>query len=468
MKRLTMLLMLALLITLLSPGAAALDDTSHGVRLTYDLQTDTLCAEISVTSGDAIVGHFGLAFNTQKLRVVTLDGAEIPGTVPESTDSGKSYLTQVVASADQSVIITQESNKPADLVSNAKGYVLFGWYATKDVDAVSPAVNNGRIATIRFKTAEGVSVEDLTDADLYPVPTALCSGLSGWSSGIIVINSQSKVYSASSDDSAYRLVTTVITDFGSVSDSASSAGQSSTPDASDSAGAGKDGVSGNDGADTAANSAENTGNNTGSSADDTDTDISNGTESGTSSADHTAFKPNGKSQTVDFSLQAKVFSDKLRLQWKSPQGYPIRSYRITLKDSDGNTVRDLDGIVGVTRSLTVEALAPDFAFTAELRAYAADGTLLVADKPLAVQTAPRLSGAAPVAFRVSYDPANGDMYGFDAEDVLFGDTPTKTPTVFPPEGFEFIGWSLDGKNVTDLSTARIYADTLFVALYTAA
>lgn len=66
MKKLSILF---LLLAVLSLGCLAAEDSAQKVTLTYDAAEQVIKAEISVLTGDAIVGHFGLSYNTQKLRL---------------------------------------------------------------------------------------------------------------------------------------------------------------------------------------------------------------------------------------------------------------------------------------------------------------------------------------------------------------------------------------------------------------
>lgn len=95
------------------------------------IQTKTHDASISVSAGDAIVGHFGLKFNPVKLSVVASNLEEIPSPVPETNSDGKSYLNSVVISASDYIVITSESNKPNELIDNENGLILFRWVCNK-------------------------------------------------------------------------------------------------------------------------------------------------------------------------------------------------------------------------------------------------------------------------------------------------------------------------------------------------
>ena len=73
--------------------------------------------------------------------------------------------------------------------------------------------------------------------------------------------------------------------------------------------------------------------------------------------------------------------------------------------------------------------------------------------------------ATTIVSNVFYDSGDGYLYGLSSELVVFGKTPSKYPEIIPEEGKYFIGWSKDGTNVIDIEKEKIYADTMFVAVY---
>ena len=163
-------------------------------------------------------------------------------------------------------------------------------------------------------------------------------------------------------------------------------------------------------------------------------------------------------------MQAHTYSEKIRFLWQVPENRDIVSYTLILKDSAGQIVRQVDNIIGLTKSITVSGLAPDYALSAELKAYTSEGTEL-SDKALSVRTERPESDSTPVAFTVTYDAGIGEFYGFDSEEVLFGQAPTKAPAVYAPDGYVFAGWSIDGENLVSLTESRIYEDVCFIAVF---
>lgn len=437
------ILCFAVLAVLLLLPAAALENTAQNVSLTYDAASGVIRAELSVTAGDAIVGHFGMKYNTEKVHVVRADGEAIPNPVPEKNAAGKSYLCDVVQPLADYIVITPEANKAQELIRSANGVLLFGWYATKDVEAVGPEATGGPIAAFYFKMNDGVSASDLSASDFAAVEPADCAGVSGWSSGVIVINSASKVFSSSPASDTTQLVTTVTADFsGGSSVQPTAPSEPSEPDEPT-----EPSKPDESGLPIAPVIPQNPDEPTGGEA--TDKDV----------------VPTGTSERVDFALSARVLTGKVRFTWVKPSNYRIYGYCLTLKDTAGNIMTIMDGIADITRSVTVTAPAPDFEFTAELTAYTTDGTLLVnTAQPLAVRTA-RYTEGEPVSFEVTYDPGLGEMYGFESERVLFGDSPTKAPRIYAPGGYVFRGWSIDGAETVALDKLRIYDDLALTALY---
>ena len=69
----------------LSLCAFALDATEHSVELSYDAENGIIKATVSVSKGNATVGHFGLKYNTHKLVAIDKNFNELPGEIPDKT-----------------------------------------------------------------------------------------------------------------------------------------------------------------------------------------------------------------------------------------------------------------------------------------------------------------------------------------------------------------------------------------------
>lgn len=428
----------------LSLCAFALDATEHSVELSYDAENGIIKATVSVSKGNATVGHFGLKYNTQKLVAIDKNFNELPGEIPDKTSDSKSYLTNVVSSLASYVVITPESNKPAELINTSDGRLLFGWYATKEVDAVKPEKDGGKIAELYFKLCDNVTIEDISVSDFSPVSVSDCAGISGWNMGIIVINTQSVVYTYQTGSGSQQLKINMISEFSGNAGNQTDV-QPSEPDTP---------------ADTEQNE----------SAEQTDkTDEKEETPSGKSEkpeSEEDSFKENGVIKSTDLKLSVKTFSDKMRVFWEAPSEYKneIAEYRAKVTDSNGNVVRYIKGITNITTSITIKGLAPDFSFSVSISAFLKDGTEIKHTQSASVKTQVSTDGTLSV-YDVTYYSGRGNMYGFDFEQVIFGYTPTKAPKVYAPDGYTFEGWTIDGENVVDLSKYNIYADTVFTAKY---
>lgn len=451
----------------LSVCAFALDATEHSVSLSYDAENGLIKATVSVSKGNATVGHFGLKYNTQKLEATDKNFNALAGEIPDKTSDGKSYLTNVVSSLASYVVITPESNKPAELINTSEGRLLFGWYATKEVDAVKPEKDGGKIAEVYFKLRDDVTIEDISVSDFSPVSVSDCSGISGWNMGIIVINTDSVVYTYQSGSGSQQLKINMVSDFSGNAENQTGDGnttdeqqpqQPSEPDNPADAQQ-PESTEQTDKTDEKEEDEENQDNK--ENKEETPSGESEKPES-----EYVPFKENGVIKNVDLRLSVKTFSDKLRIFWESPSEYKneISEYRVKILDSNGNVVRYIKGITSITKSITIKELAPDFAFSVSVSAFLKDGTEIKHTQSPGVKTQVSTDGTLSV-YDVTYYSGKGNMYGFDFEQVIFGYTPTKAPRVYAPEGYTFEGWTIDGENVIDLSKYNIYADTVFTAKY---
>lgn len=442
------------LIVALSVCVFAADATEHCVSLSYDSQNNIVKALVTVSKGNATVGHFGLKYNTQKLEATDKNFNVLDSDIPDKTADGKSYLTNVVSSGASYIVITPESNKPSELINTQSGRILFGWYATKEIDAVKPERDGGIIAQLYFKLRDGITIEDISVSDFSPVSINDCQGISGWNMGIIVINTESVVYTYQSANGSQLLRIDMTSDFlenaENPTDDNKDITDSKLPDDSDN-------VSGT----------EQTG--TSESTDTTQEENSENTPADqpeTEKEEYVPFKENGVVKSADIKLSVKTFSDRLRLIWDAPAEYKneIAEYRVKLLDANGNIVRHIKGIADITKSITIRDIAPDFEFNVSISAFLKDGTEIKHTKDEKVKTLISTEGTLSV-YDVTYYSGKGNLYGFDFEQVIFGYTPTKAPRVYAPEGYTFEGWTVDGENIVDLSKYNIYADTVFTAKY---
>lgn len=445
-----------ILLLLLSTFSLSTFAARADIHVSYDPSDQTLCAKLSITEGDAIVGHFGLTYNTQKLQLVTVDKTPLPVPLPETSENGKGFLTSIVEPGSSHIVITAESGLTSSLVVPSEGMVLFGWYASKSIAAVTPDTDQGLVARIYFRLNEGVSPDDLSEIDFNPVSSEQCSSRNGWKNGMMLIDSDSKVYTYEEREGAERLPVSVILEEAA------------------------DDVINND-----EQLSDSTDDTTGEEPEETipdgstppDTDAPDASTENDASQEEIVYEPNPDYDSAlpelgepiasgFFGLSAHAYSEKIRFLWDVPHNKHISHYSLTISDLEGNTVRQIDHIVGITRSITIGKLAPDFALLAQLTAYTIDedGTNGAEMDTLLAQTK-KASSAGLLIYTVSYEPGIGELYGFESEDVLFGEKPVKLPTVYPPDGYTFTGWSFDGETLVDTDTLCIYEDCTLTAVF---
>ena len=419
MKKLCVCLMTIFM--LLSIGAFAESNINQDVKIYAKTGSDTVKASVFITKGTGIVGHFGIKYNTEKLELVRYDGTKIPDEFPEQDTDGSSYLGKIVKAASDNVIITPDSNKVAELVLREKGQILFGWYSAKNV-IISPALGGGKIADVVFKLKDGKKAEDIVASDFSFITKTDCDGISGWGGGIITISSDEKAYYAQSDNQAEKLGLKIQL---LMNEEMSETLEEELPAEDDKT-----------------QEAEQDEQETPEVLPD-DAHLYTGTK---------------------VSVETIVFKGGVRLLIDDGlANINVPEYRVFITDNNGNTIRNINGIVGITRSLTIKDIAPDFDLNIEVCAYAKSGELLGSEKK-AIKTASD-SGAIAKTYTVKYDIGNGTSYGFSSEEVLFGGTVSKTPTIYAPEGYKFVGWSVDGENVVDIEKYNIYQDTVFISIY---
>lgn len=461
MKKLSLSVFLFFLCSLTTFAAS-----KANIHITYDPNTALVRAQMSIADGDAIVGHFGLRYDPSKLRAVTADGEELPEIIPDTDENGNSYLTQVVEASSAHIVITAESEKPSALIDPSRGTVLFGWYASKTISAVSPETDNGRVACVYFRMGDGVEPQSLTVDDIAPALSADCEWLSGWKNGVMLIDSESRVYTYEKREGAETLAVEVLFDIAASSDASAPKSDESdtnkeptpplpTPTVGDSTiDADK------------TNKSEET-----DKADEGDADKADNADETDGSGKNDEDKADNADnfESGSFSLSVHAYEHTLRFIWDVPEDMRISYFTLTLVDSKGNAFREIGNLIGITRSITVQGLAPNFSLTAHLTAYATSGSSVkeIETDTVHAQTAPYSQSAKPLIYTVTYDPGIGELYGFESEKVLFGESPSKVPTVYPPEGYRFVGWSGDGKSPIETETLCIYENKTLVAVFEA-
>lgn len=330
---------------LLSVSAFAIDASEHTVKVSNE--GGLVKVEVSVSKGNAIVGHFGIKYNPEKLELVKSDGSTLPDVIPEKNEEGKSYIQSIVKTFSKDIVITTEANKSSDFISTSSGYVLFGWYATMNIDSVNPGVNGGKIASIYFKLKSG-SYGNLTDADIAPITANECAHLSDWSKGIIVINSDNNVYSSISDDENTVLKTNVVIVPGD---------------------GGNSGESGEIGSETPENDEKDEIEEKEEDNKDEKDENSGGNE------DVNSGQITENAVETKMGLELRVYSNKIRVLWNNKAETGVKRYFLQFKEINGNVFYTVDGIAEITRSVTVSDIKISDIASVELASVYEDGKI---------------------------------------------------------------------------------------------
>ena len=433
MKKIAVFLLMLLTLSLY----AFAEETEYEIKLSYDEANGSVVSQVYISKGNSVAGHIGLSFNSEKLHIVTSALEAVPDELPEKNGDGESYLCSVVEGSSEYIIVTPETLPVKELVSKEKGYVLFGWYAHKDVDSIKAGES---IAKICFKLADGVSISDIGSEDITPVSKDKTASLSGWKSGIMVADASGNAYFYEPEENADRLIIRVKSDFFETVEDAEDVNEKADEEASDT----------KEDDEPVKNEADDKQEDKGLTEEAVPED---------SKKDEVA--------STDLGMTVRTLSDRIRITWSKPAGFNVKEYRITVTDKDNYPVVTVNGITDITRSFTVKNLAHDYDFKVTLCAVKPDGSVVYHNK-VAVLKTPRNEYAAAKIYTVKYKAGVGTLYGMSDEQVVFGSHPTKAPTVYAPEGYEFAGWSVDGKNVADLGELKIYSDTVLTAVYTKA
>ena len=108
-----------------------------------------------------------------------------------------------------------------------------------------------------------------------------------------------------------------------------------------------------------------------------------------------------------------------------------------------------------------------YTFTPDDANYAAfDGTVT----PWKASTGGSIGGGSSSSSSTYYDVTyevskKGELSGKGSESVKANAYPTQTPKVTAKDGYEFKGWSLDGKTIVDPADVKITKDTTFTAIF---
>lgn len=150
-------------------------------------------------------------------------------------------------------------------------------------------------------------------------------------------------------------------------------------------------------------------------------------------------------------------------------GVTIKVYKDdTYADVDDTLNGALTGEVGDEFYYTVEVTADQAGKPSEnytLKQLAAkQGVLTIRANATSIGGGSSSSGSK--YYDVTYEVGRkGEISGKGNESVKANAYPTKTPKVTAKDGYEFKGWSLDGKTIVDPADVRIKEDTTFTAIF---
>ncbi len=139
-------------------------DASYSVDLVYNVDEAIATATISVSGGLYRVGRFG--FNYDPTALVLLNSKQ------EAYNVGSDKLSDIVVGAkvaeEYTVKTTEETNLTSNLVNTDDGTILFAWYADTKIDAATNAdvgyIDAGEsakeVATVYFALSEDLKKSD--------------------------------------------------------------------------------------------------------------------------------------------------------------------------------------------------------------------------------------------------------------------------------------------------------------------
>ena len=417
------------LLLLLTVAALAVTASAQGpsqeLKLSYNPQTNGVTAEMYITGGELVVAHVGFVYNTYELELITEDYQSIPDTLPQNV-TNQNFLNSIVTSGSNMVHITPENTDADSLINKSKGHVMFGWYADLKVEKLDVGT---KIATFNFKIKDGYTYDDISSADIIPVPKAQTANITNWQSGIMAADTQGERFYYEPDAGENKInVTVSVTPYNGVLPSTTPATDENQSPATE---------------EKPAISTENNSN--------VNVPTNNNSANNNSSNNNT------------LGLKVSAYEDRIRVIWENTNNQNISEYQIAIADSDGYTIKKITGITSITKSYTVKELAHDFEYMVGIAAIKYDGTITPIGK-INIKTT-KSNNPVAMIYNITYNAGEGKLYGIATEQAMFGSVPTKVPEVYAPEGFVFKGWSVDGKTVINLEETKIFADAVFVAVY---
>ncbi len=422
-KIISLLLAAVMLIGCFGIVATAAADDGYSIVFNYDVEKGYGDAKVFIKGGEYSVGRYGLKYNTSLLKLVKVSGATV--TDFAATDAF-SDIVKGYADDEYSVLTTAETNTTEDMISATRGNIYFAW-VKNDLDISSPAIDATQaakqIATIYFALADGASADDLKSAtNLFSV-VQNTNLPDGWSDAY-----ETAKYNGAAGSEIVNLTPATVN------------GQ----------------------------------------ANEITIDISDVTG-------------------VTYEVGRTVIKVKLPGALNSNDGMysVITAYEVSILDENGNVVENTATIVEKSNINVQDGLTlPEF--NAENNGIESGKTYKIVVTPITESDKKGASkivenvvtegngavpegggggvvppagggggGAAPAQYTLQFDAGEGKFP--ENEKHTFSVAPnaliSEFPAVIAPVGMKFIGWSLDGEHVADLSAYKVKANTTLTALY---
>ncbi len=454
----------------------AQESTEQKIVCTYNKDSNTLQANIYVSSGTAIVGYCSLDYNENILTLLDKDGNAVPASVPNYAEDGETLYLKNIFESHNGVVITDIGNGTKKLINQSSGYAMFAWFYPDNNSFIDARENEVLIASLKFKLNSESSVSDINNSIVF-APSSITDTVSGWYPAIYVMDKDQNLYSYANGTLKADIIFELPSEDSSDTNSNNKEESESTTNKEEQDNTQTDTVP--DKEEESTSDKTNTDENPDKTPDnESESDNNENTD------DNTDNKPvvdenipekdedkaensdiNTKVTVYDFGIKYESTETTLRLKWERPENIAIEYYTITLSDDNGTEIRKVDGIASVTGSYTLRDLAHSFTYVITLTAHAENNQKLVQDG-FKAKTESFEGTPEAIICTVTYDAGDGYIYGFSEESVVFGKTAQKLPDVIAPDGLYFIGWSTDTKKPCDVSSIKLYSDVTYYAIYT--
>ncbi len=490
-----------LIIACLSIGVAAEEGapTKQKIVVSYNEQLETVDLKFYIASQTAIVGYCSFDYDSSVLELLDKYGNVVPEAVPKHSSDGSSasFLLDVVSSYSNT-IVTDVGRGADKLINTKEGYVLYAWMLPSDYPFIDASSGDVLISSVSFRLKDGVEPSSLTE-DCIKVATKDITGkVNGWYAGLVVMNKSQKKSSYNGEGQNRALFEAEYI----FPEAKSDGGETDTPD--------KDETSAEDekpaedetpAVDKVPETDDNSGETETPSVDETPSDDetpaedNNPEDSDNTASEETPLdeeKPSDKefpetdktpetndnpkpivtgsakcAKVADFNISVNAGTDSVRVKWEKPDGIgDVLGYTLVITDSEFCTVKEISGISGLSSSYTASGLMSDYDYRIYIIAQTIGSYVTSFVEPAKTQSEGKYPST--VVCNVFYNEGDGHLLGLSSELVLFGEKPSKIPTVIPEDGKYFIGWSTGGNTIADAENTKIYGDTIFSAVYSSA